>query len=540
MTPETLQQFVKLINPQKEFSDICMALLSGENKVAHNTIDEAITLDDGWIAMVENSLYSIEQIVKTPKKFIKDEEYVVDVEKAKKTNARTVQHLASHTKNIASISASGDVRPKRVLTVEMEEDLGIYENRFVSALIDRLLIFVERRFNDINDKMKVRDVTKVDMESNFDYGLTKFEYKMQLRVSEPPINTALVKKNEGLLERIEVIRKRIRILINSDFHRKLSQQKPIYPPINKTNIISMNVDYNVCYKLWLYISSYTFVGYSVELKNKNLPIDTDFYDDLTILAGLSVKALLTNNKLNSELYENISFVQAKSKKYKVVTDFKYEPNFKQSNEKVSDDAVNEYYFKKMKEALSRAVNTPSSTAIVEEKELDLSFSKFYRALNKINNQMYDDLIKRQSKQNSEKNEEKSPVKQKELAWKEQQKIYRKYKALSKLKAEELEKSLKEESRQMLKLDKLKTDFDKAQKKAIDKKEKARLQKIKLQEIKRKAKQAVESADVYEGELYDREQERLALLAEKRRIRNEQARERRERKKLEELKNKYEE
>lgn len=68
----------------------------------------------------------------------------------------------------------------------MQEDLAIYENRFVCALVQRLVTFVEQRYNDINGKMHMYDITNVNLRSNFHYGESEVECGLFVKMKEPP------------------------------------------------------------------------------------------------------------------------------------------------------------------------------------------------------------------------------------------------------------------------------------------------------------------------------------------------------------------
>ena len=66
----------------------------------------------------------------------------------------------------------------------------------------------------------------------------------------------------------------------------LGGKKIVKPPIQKTNLRMKNVDYNSCYKLWLFISAYTNVGYAIDVKDKSLPVDAnDFKQDVDFETG---------------------------------------------------------------------------------------------------------------------------------------------------------------------------------------------------------------------------------------------------------------
>lgn len=449
-----LREFVSLINPPERLQNVKAAVLGGKNNISHNYVSESISLDSKWIDEIEAGIFHIEKIVKEPKTFIKDEEYIIDVERAKKTSSRTIRHLASHTRNIANVE-NDEVKPKRVLTIENEEDLGIYENRFIAALIERLQIFVEKRYKDINDKMTRHEVTSLTMDSEFAYGKTDIKYNLSLVMKQPPIETDEQRTNLENIDRIDNLRKRLRIMTNTEFYKMLSRLKPVRPPIAKTNILKMNVDYNSAYKLWLYISSYTLLGYSVETKDKSLPVDSDYYDDIIMISSLSIKNLLDNDKKRQDIYENIIPSKPKKKKFKLLKKVDLKPNFKKDDSKLDDDAVNEYYYNQIKEALKQALEIPDDYDLVEKKELDLGFAKFVRTLGQINFEMYEEIINKQSYALTKK-EGDSP-KSKAFAIRQQEKIYKRYLMLSNLKSDELETALRAESREYLKLEKMKAE-----------------------------------------------------------------------------------
>lgn len=535
MDKEYLQNFMeKMRGGGLLYDNFYKALRGGKNEVFLNVVSEAVTLDDSWILTLEGALHSIEQIARNPRKFIIDEELIVDVERARRTNAKTIRHLASNTKNIQSISESGEVRPKKLLTTEMQEDLAIYENRFVCALVQRLVTFVEQRYNDINGKMHMYDITNVNLRSNFHYGESEVECGLFVKMKEPPHDKVLLERNRGLLEKVKALRRRLKILQSTDFMRQLNGKKPVHPPIMKTNLIKMNVDYQNCYKLWLYISSYTFVGYSVEVKDKNLPVDGDYFDDLTVLAGLSVQSLFTNKLLKAEEYENIPFGEPKRKNYKVVTKYKFMPSFAENKKTAGEDTVNEFYFRQMKNELVKATGRGT---LAEEKQLKMNFQRFFKAIEKINNAMLDEVIASQipAKKDLLK---KTAIQKKEQAVKDAQFTYRRYQQISRLRREELEKSLKKESRELLKLEKLKAELDREKGKRRDRQEQARKKKAQLERIKAKKLLAEQKAKLYEEGLREKDAAKSEELEEAKRRKREEAKRKRELKKLEELREKY--
>jgi hypothetical protein len=475
----SLKEFVDNNTDEQFFNNFVAAVRGGNNSIFHNVVSQAIMLDDSWILTIESALYSIEQIVRNPRKFIIENELIVDVAKAKRTNSKTVRHLSSHSQYIQNIDKNGDVMPKKLLTAELEEDLAIYENRFICALVNRLIIFVEQRHKDLVGKLDVYDQTNVKMQSEFNYGESKFKCEINLSVQEPPEDKTKVARNKDLFERVDVIRRRLRVLQATDFIKSLSAKKPVRPPIQKTNLLNKNVDYNNCYKLWLYISSFTYLGYSIELNDKNLPVDGDYYDDLAIIAGLSAQSLMRDNVLRKDKYAAVEFKTPQEKDFNLITNFTFKPEFDASKAQAGEESINEYYFRRMKDELYKLAGEGE---IAIEKNLNVSFSKFFRAVSRINDELYNDLIAQQTSNEQDKTY-KTAVQKKQDEIKQQQEIIKRRNLLLKLKWEELERAQRVQERAMAKLEKLNADLAREKQKEKDKKVKKTVLRTKSKTVK---------------------------------------------------------
>jgi len=460
MDNEFVNNFIAKIGRDEEsFARFFAALRGGENNISHTALTQTLTLDDSWVLTIESALNSIEQIARNPHKFIAENELILDVAKVRRTNHKTVRHLSSHSEFVQNIDErTGEVTPKKLLTFALDEDIAIYENRFVCSLVNRLLQFVEIRNDDLSAKMDTFLQTNVNMDSTFKYGSGEFRCKIDLQVKEPIPGTSDndVERNQDLFERVQTIRRRIRVLKNTEFIKALDKAKPVRPPIQKTNLLTKNVDYNNCYKLWLFISSYTYLGYSVAVKDKNLPVDGDYYDDLSVIAGLSLQTLISDGALNKKLYENIPFSKPVEKDFNLVTSLDYKPEFEDSRQDASDETINEYYFKRMKGELTKAAQEGD---VPVEKRLQVNFMKFFRSVSRINDEMYSDLIEEQLKADEELSDSiKSPLSKKKREIARQKERIKRRKLYLKLKWEEVERAQRMCERAQDKLDKLKADY----------------------------------------------------------------------------------
>lgn len=438
------------------------AVRGGDNTILHNRLTQSVTLDENWITTIEGALYSIELIVRNPRKFIVENELVVDVALAKRTNSKTVRHLASHSQYIQNIDDRGDVTPKKLLTAELDEDLAIYENRFICALVNRLILFVEQRYHDLSSKIEVFTQTNVKLHSSFKMGENKFNCDINLSVDEPPEDTSFLEANKALFERIDVIRRRLRVLQATDFIRSLAKVKPVRPPIQKTNLLRKNVDYNNAYKLWLYISSYTYLGYSVEVQDKTLPVEGDYYDDLSILAALSLRTLMDDNVLRKDKYDAIEYDEPQEKEYAVVSNFEYKPEFKNTTAQPGEEVINEYYYRRMRDELYRAAQDGEFEV---ENSLNVDFVRFFRSIARINDAMFTELIEDQIEKRTSNMEINDAVDKKKQKYRQARDRLQRTKLFLKLKWEELERAQRLVERMQNQLDKSRTELNVAQTKA---------------------------------------------------------------------------
>lgn len=485
MSHAIIELVSKIAPQQTEFFKFLQAAQGGNNKVLHKVICEAIRLDENWINTVERNIHHIEQIVKHPKSHIKDEEFLVDVERAKRTTASTVRHLSANTKYIRSIE-EGNVTPSKLLITENIEQLAIYENRFIVALIKRLRVFVEQRYQAIMGHTDMYDMTDTDVTSQFKYGDSQITARVSVVIKELPHDTVLLEHNTKLIDRINIIRRRLRILEMTEFFKVISQTKPVRPPIVKTNLIKMNVDYSSCYKLWLFLASYKIAGYSVEISEKDLPIDNDYYEDLTTIIAISSQSMFLNNVINRGRYEDIPFKAPKRKKFKVVTTYDKSPQLFDQHKQQQDGDTNEYYFVKIQEAMLKNLDNKESNTITDDKQLATNFLKFVRSISAVNKDMYDSMI--YAKQDSASVVRRTPLQRKRDDLARQTAIAKKCNQLAKAKQAEIDKITKQAAKEQAKLEKLKLQLDTMKAKQAEAKARAK-QRAQAQAKSTKAKQA---------------------------------------------------
>lgn len=458
METKTIKDLFNEIKIEDDFYAVLTEYVArGNTTVQQNRIMESLELDDKWILTIEESLLSVERIVKDPHKSIIDFYNLVNTERAKRTDSKTVRFLSQHTNFIRKIEDDGRINPSKVLSKEMDEDVLIYENRFVFTLINNLLYFVTGRYNAIKKNIETHDTTNLKVNSKFKLRKGEVEFDMSVRVRNETNNKVVLQRNKALLDKLDIIRKRINVITGSYFYRLLSKAKPVVAPIMKTNIINMHKDYKNCYRLWLFISSYNTVGYSVDVTSKVLPVDTEYYEDLTMLIAMSLKTMFNNNAVRRPHYKKTPFAHNVKRKYKEIRKIDYD-QYSRSVAYFDDrDGINQYYYDKLKEMIMQKEELKSNE-IQSLVTVKATFQTFFRSLTNLTNELYHDVMGITKAQMAE--ETKLTTLQKKFyAYEKQEGMLKKYHLLSQLKLRDLQTTLMRENTQKIKLEKLKFDYE---------------------------------------------------------------------------------
>lgn len=217
---------------------------------------DKIDCDYEWIDLMEETIPYIDNILRSPNRFIVNEEDVIKVELAKKVTVESIKHLSKNTNLIEDYNKkTGDVRPSKILNITKEESYETYENRLIYSLIQNMKLFIEMRKNDVLPETSEKN------EKNFEYrgfssvGGEKVELNMNINSK---YNKKHKEKNEngmGIEQRLEKLNQNIAILTNSEVYKMIDKKhlSLITPPVKKTNLIMKNVNFQYAMKLWNYL-----------------------------------------------------------------------------------------------------------------------------------------------------------------------------------------------------------------------------------------------------------------------------------------------
>ena len=277
-----------------------------------------ITRDIEWIEIMEETIPYIDNIFRSPNRFIINEEEVVKIEQAKKVTVETIKHLSKNTNFIQTIDKkTGDVTPSKLLNVRKEESYDTYENRLIYTLIQNMKLFIKRRKESLEKEVDVKNEQEENKDSK------QIEYNATSNVQDEKIsinillNSVLDSQGENstnsaqnILQRIEELENKISSLTVSEVYKVIEKLNIslVREPIKKTNVVLKNVNFQYAMKLWNYLRD-NFDDKTTNVEEKQDYMDNgglkQLIDETFLLQYLSMKTLDDDKIENQETHEEI-------------------------------------------------------------------------------------------------------------------------------------------------------------------------------------------------------------------------------------------
>src|SRR5690554_7063095 len=140
--------------------------------------------DENWLNNLETFFPSLLQITKDLKSALKYEEEILPIEKTRRTNPESIRHLLRNTRYIKDVGEDGEVIPEKVLNTLSEIEYGIYENRFIMTLVDRLYNYLIQRIEIIRENIMGSKEMHFDYNNEFKLDSTNYEIKLNIKSNE--------------------------------------------------------------------------------------------------------------------------------------------------------------------------------------------------------------------------------------------------------------------------------------------------------------------------------------------------------------------
>ncbi len=466
-------------------------LQQGEKTIYNKTVRETKIFDGNFLDVVIGAYPSLLKICRDPKKTLAYMQEVVAMEKAKKVDSESIRHLASHTQYIRDINEQNEVIPSKILSTYAEDNIGIYENRFIKSLINRVIVFLDTRLELMDENLESISADEIRYKNNIKLSHRKIDLEMNIKISNEILDET--QKARELFDKTKNALDKYRALKGTGLYQAVAKFKDVVPPIMKTNIILHNPDFKIAYNLWLYIDRTTEVGYNVQSDEKTNDDDDVILNDFNHIGVFLINDLMHQRGIQSlEAFDGEKNVR--ELKHDDITKYELEPkDIKLSHQEISEyllSRISEIFEEKYKESLSQGLS------------YEMSVKRVFREMIDVLNRIYPNLFG----VNTE-DMKKTP---------ELLEILKRKQRVMKLIREQKQIDLNKMDRETQTLDtniKNLEDYLKRQaerQKERERKEALRLEKLRLQEEKRKARE-------------EKRKEAERLKAEKERIKAEQGR-----------------
>ena len=296
----------RIIKGEREYS-IFDALSRGKNSYLRLDRLESSSFDKRWIEMIEDVIFDLGEIIKNPKLNTKVEGNLVPVELARKTNAESVQHLASHTQYIKEVDEYGNVIPSKLLSMIADDDIKTYENRFIATFVRRLVLFIEKRYEFVSKFAELHDEQVLYFKNKSVVDGDTVEIETKIKITHKSDDKISLESN-AYVEKIKELRDYILYFYSSPFMKQLKTEKDVRNPIIQTNIIRKNPKYHHCYEVYRFIETYEHLGVNYRVDENYSIFDAEELNELnhTIFANyvtLKGKDRSKNAKTDTKVYK---------------------------------------------------------------------------------------------------------------------------------------------------------------------------------------------------------------------------------------------
>ena len=261
---EDTVEFIDLIVEQYDvFQNLMQLMQKGNDTISMSKKILNKHIDETWVTAIEESLLYVDTVIRNPGKSIEEVDEVLPMELSRNITPRSLQHLSQHTDYISKVE--GDmITPSKILNVYKEETMSTYENKFVNTLIDRLYIFVHRRYDTLKQYGKDESAASLSFENKINDSGTDLKISFSMEAKDTEDKVPEEENTDSLWDRIEKIRQIVDEYKRSPFCAAMGKQY-VRPPIMRSNAIMKNPNLKQCLVLWQFIEGYDKVGYEIEI-----------------------------------------------------------------------------------------------------------------------------------------------------------------------------------------------------------------------------------------------------------------------------------
>lgn len=309
---DTLYFVDGMVDQYDFYPEIIDSLASGNAKMELKKRYMIKAIDEEWVSRIEDCIPALDEVIRTPSRFIEETEKVLPIELSRNISRRSIQHLSQHTDYISKVEDDNTIIPSKILNVFRDETNKTYENKFINTLINRLFLFVERRYETALKEGKDEKNTSLDYTQNFTHGEAQGKIHFRIELAEDPRDGEEMKNytyTTDLWHRVVRLHHICRAYINSSFVKSMENQF-IRPPVIRTNPILKNKNLRQCLELWEFIESYENIGYDMLVHESLETLDAEYIKEIYSISALQYLIFRYNIKNEFEADKTLAESQS--------------------------------------------------------------------------------------------------------------------------------------------------------------------------------------------------------------------------------------
>lgn len=209
--------------------------------------DEHFRAIEQALDKIARALPALKRIFTKPITRLKDVQSILPVEAVRVINNRSMSHVSAHSELWGDVTDEG-LKPRKLMTVDREEDYAIYENVAFCRLIGLILAFTRRNARLLKDIMYAyRDLqfNLLERANHPSYYLAIGKLHMGYARAQDKYDPAYERCLEKLLFIDKTIREKLRAPVYAHC-RKKAKEKLV---LKKTNVFRLHKDYRQVYAL---------------------------------------------------------------------------------------------------------------------------------------------------------------------------------------------------------------------------------------------------------------------------------------------------
>ena len=266
-----------------EFYEYFMdAIAFAENEIQFSNRKMEKLIDESWVEAIEEALPGIQNIISHPRNVIQEEELIMNVGLAKKSDSSVVRHLAQHGSTMIDDfdAESGEVNPNKLMQKLRDDSTVIYENRLTITVLESAYHFVKIRYEALMTSMSDEFGAKLKLSSNMTSATEVLHTDLFLHIKERDDVLATDDKHRDILERISRLNRVLTGFMNTPFAQSLVKASRVKGAIVKTNVLKKNPNYKAVVKLYDFLHNYQDVGYAIKITEQSPEINEAFQQDI--------------------------------------------------------------------------------------------------------------------------------------------------------------------------------------------------------------------------------------------------------------------